>query len=392
METSTRASAALGGISADIHHPLDRSLLPRLVRTGRSVRAQRLVSVGARASRPGPGLRLAPGILWVPHEKASRWQHQYTLCLARAITAQATQRSMRCLSHTSAALILGLPMMSREPDVYVAVPSRPRQVRTPLPLIGVPSSGLPRPLPGPGRLCRQVSLWRRQLDLTGEEIAVVNGMAVTSALRTAFDCACDEPAHNALVIADAALRLVCRPQRRRPWAHERTEAMARRVWEGLFDRHPRRRGISQARAVLAAATPMADSPGESAARWLSLALGLTPPRPQYLIETRRGQYWVDLCWPEQGIVIEVDGQVKYESPQDLWEEKRRQDAIQAQGWTVMRITYEEFYDLLALSQRIESVFPAGAVTAAVPAAGMLWPGRGLDDGLPEGSMLAAPRG
>ncbi|MBO3725772.1 hypothetical protein J5X07_12185 [Actinomyces bowdenii] len=391
MEMSSRA-AAVGGISADIHQPLDRSLLPRLVRTGRGVRAERLSCEGAGAIRPGSGLRLAPGVLWVPHDQASRWQHQYTLCLARAMAAQATQRSMRCLTHASAALILGLPMMSREPDVYIAVPSRPRQVRAPLPLIGIPSSGPPRPIPRPGRFCRQIVLWRRRLDLTGEEITVVGGIAVTSALRTAFDCACDEPAHNALTIADAALRLVCRPQRRRPRAHERAEALARGVWEGLIERHPRRRGISRARAILAAATPMAESPGESVARWLSLALGLPPPHPQYRIETPGGPSWVDLCWPEQGIVIEVDGQVKYESRQDLWEEKRRQDAIQAQGWSVLRITYGEFHDLLALAQRIQSALPPDAVTSALPAPGMLWPGRGLDEGLTEGSMLAAPRG
>ncbi|MBE6482367.1 MAG: hypothetical protein E7Z94_08375 [Actinomyces ruminicola] len=370
-------------MSAPLHQPLDRSLLPVLVRSGRSARTG--------AGVPDSTLRLAPGIRWVPTPDAKRWQHRYTLALARAITAQTAHRSARCLTHTSAALVLGLPMMTQEPDVYLAVPSTPKQVGMRLPLISVPPSGPPRSNAHEDFYCRQIMLWRRQLDLSEEEVTVVGGVPVTTVLRTAFDCAFDEPAHNALSIADAALRLYCRSQPGDRHAFADAEERARDTWQEWLRRSPRRRGIAQARAVLSAATPLADSPGESVMRWLTLVLGLVPAQVQYRIDTGANRWWVDLCWPDYRIVIEVDGRLKYSTREDAWQEKLRQDSIQAMGWRFVRVTYGEFRDLRALADKVLTAFPAGAVASLRPNRDLLWPGTSLESGLREGSMLGIRR-
>ena len=72
---------------------------------------------------------MARGYYWLPDRDAERWQHRYTLSLARAVVAQRSQLSTAYLSHTSAALALELDMFSQEPDVYLAVSSTPFQVQ-----------------------------------------------------------------------------------------------------------------------------------------------------------------------------------------------------------------------------------------------------------------------
>ena len=86
---------------------------------------------------------MARGYYWLPDRDAERWQHRYTLSLARAVVVQRSQLSTAYLSHTSAALALELDMFSQEPDVYLAVSSTPFQVHTVLPRIWVPARGTP---------------------------------------------------------------------------------------------------------------------------------------------------------------------------------------------------------------------------------------------------------
>lgn len=364
---------------ASPNQPRNRDLFPVLIHTGRHDR------IGVDA--PDSALRLAPGIHWAPAPEAKRWQYRHTLSLARVITAQTTHRSARCLTHASAALVLGLPMMTQEPDVYLAVPSTPKRVGTPLPLISVPSAGPPQSSAHENFYCRQVMLWRRRLELPEEDVTVVGGLPVTTVLRTAFDCAFDEPAHNALAIADAALRLYCRTQHNDRSLDAQAEARAHGIWQEWLQQSARRRGIAQARAVLGAATPLADSPGESVMRWLTLVLGLAPPQVQFRVSTGANRWWLDLCWPEHGIVVEVDGRMKYSTREDAWQEKLRQDSIQSLGWRFIRVTYNEFHDLCALADKVLAAFPAGVVASLRPNRDLLRPGTRLEAGLREGSML-----
>ena len=110
-------------------------LRPRLLHTSRRSRRGCLP--------PRSWIRLARGYYWLPDRDAERWQHRYTLSLARAVVAQRSQLSTAYLSHTSAALALELDMFSQEPDVYLAVSSTPFQVHTVLPRIWVPARGTP---------------------------------------------------------------------------------------------------------------------------------------------------------------------------------------------------------------------------------------------------------
>ena len=62
------------------------------------------------------------------------------------------------------------------------------------------------------------------------------------------------------------------------------------------------------------------------------------------IVTDIGVFYVDLAWPELRLVVEYDGQVKYDDlaggdpARVVAAEKDREDAIRAQGWTFVRMT------------------------------------------------------
>ena len=364
-------------------------LRPRLLHTSRRSRG------GCLPSRAW--IRLARGHYWLPDRDAERWQHRYTLSLARAVVAQRSQFSTAYLSHTSAALALGLDMFSQEPDVYLAVSSTPYQVHAVLPRIWVPARGTPALIPdgsSESSPCRDVTLWRRRLALMPEEVASVGETVATTAVRTAYDCAFDEPAHNALAIADSVLRRCCQPNRERPELCSTAIARVRREWELMLKREPRRRGVAQARAVLSRATPFAESALESAMRWLVLALGLPIPQVQYPIDAPEGRWWVDLCWPGRRLVLEADGRKKYQDSEDLWKEKRRQDGIESQGWTVLRVSYGDMMCPDRLGAKILTRFPPADVARLRPRQELAWAGMRLETGLREASLLGRrlPRG
>lgn len=365
-------------MKSSLYRPVPSRLRPHLLFT-RSRSHHRLPSQDKL-------LRVMRGVYLRPVAGLKSWEQQRVVSLARAIGALQRVPSARCLTHTSAALVQGIEMWSQEPDVYLAVPSRPARAATPLPVFSYRAGRVPVEVDRPGDGDREVMLRRRALALEHGEIEVVGSVTVTTVLRTAFDCACDEPPHNALAIADSALRLWCEPDRRRPGDCSQRWAQARQVWDGLVARHPRRRGIAQARAVLTEATPWAESPGESLVRWIVLVLGLPRPVLQHRVDTRTRRRYIDLSWPELRIAIEYDGADKYQGMDDVLDEKYRQDDIHAQGWTFLRITAKDLRHMRELADRILALFPVDVVANLQPVADLV--GNGLWGPAPEESLLA----
>ena len=102
--------------------PVPAHLRPTIIYSGRRKRFT--------ASRNPGLLRLMSGAYLCPAPGRQRWEQRFMVSLARAIAAQQLLPSATCLSHTSAALVQGLAMWTREPDVYLAVsghPVSPRQ-------------------------------------------------------------------------------------------------------------------------------------------------------------------------------------------------------------------------------------------------------------------------
>lgn len=309
----------------------------------------------SRAQTGDTRVQVAPGVVLVPTPGQTVWTQQREVGLARCVAAVHSARSAVVLTHEAAALVHGLWLRRGETDIRIAVPTTPKRTRQPLAPVSFTDGDIPH-LSGAGRA---VSLRRRRSRLRAEDVEAVNGLPVTTLLRTAVDCAFDLPARESITIVDSAMWALCRPDRFNPeqamarWERIRTQLLA-----AVEDEGPRR-GAVRARAVAAMASPFSESPGESLTRRLVVALGLPSPELQHEVTLNAGggQRFLDLAWPDLRLAIEFDGRSKYSVNNDVWEEKLRQDAIGAMGWSFMRVTYADLNDEGQLASRIMERMP-----------------------------------
>ncbi|NLE97570.1 MAG: type IV toxin-antitoxin system AbiEi family antitoxin domain-containing protein [Propionibacterium sp.] len=193
-----------------------------------------------------------------------------------------------------------------------------------------------------GHSSRSAQLHVRNTRLTEDEIAVLDGTRVTSPARTVADLARTERPEWGVVAADAALRL----------GHSRDDVV------DILDLHPRLNGRRKAKKVLAFADPLSESPAESVSRYNMALAGLPPPELQRELFDPDGEFIarVDFCWPEHGLVGEVDGKSKYgallrpgQSADDvIMAEKRREGGIRGIGYWVVRWDWRVAVDPEAL--------------------------------------------
>lgn len=239
--------------------------------------------------------------------------------LARIVAVHAQTRIPHWFSHESAALLWGCDAVRVGPEVHLIQEGRP----------------------GPRGRDRVL---RHHGGVPAEHRAVAEGLPATSLERTVLDCAAQLPGARALVIADSALR-------RGADAAVLRDVLAERAG---------RRGVARARGVLALADGRAASPGESLVRHALHEHGLPAPDLQVAVGTRRGTVYLDLGWPAARLGLEFDGYVKYSgrygssAPQAVFAEKQRQDAIEEEGWRVLRVTWDDLRapaDLAARTRR-----------------------------------------
>lgn len=303
-------------------------------------------------------LRVSRGaFMALPPRGTPTWRVKELVTLARCEAVLRAHPSALALTHEATAVVLGLYPIEAEPSIRIAVETT--RSRTTRPLLSVACGP-------PGTAARQVSLRRSLVAPRPEEIMVVNGLRVTTPLRTALDCAFDLPVRESLPIVDAALRLVCRPDRfnrRCRGEADLDEARARlmRMVEGQGLRSGKRR----ARLAVAFANPFAESPGESVLRWAVAAAGLPDPVIQLRWVDEDGrEYYLDLGYETFMTDLEFDGRGKLVTPEDLRAEKRREMALRRGGWDVHRFEWRELFAPERLVRRVTGLFPPEAVRAA----------------------------
>ena len=114
-------------------------------------------------------------------------------------------------------------------------------------------------------------------------------------------------------------------------------------------------GASRIRRVLDRRGRDAEPTGsllETAAVQLArLVPGLPPPVRQYVVRNAHGDFVakVDLCWPELGLFIELDGQ--WHEGQPVYDARRETAVVAATGWLVGRFTWHEIVHLPVTSAR-----------------------------------------
>lgn len=256
----------------------------------------------ARRARGGELSRLRRGAYVdgaLPQNEADRHR-----LLVHATVAGLRRRAV--VSHQSAAVLLGMPLWGARLDRVHLTRRPPAWNDT-------------------GRV-----LVCHVARLRADEIVEVDGVEVTSPVRTALDLARSLPEEAAVVVLDLAL-------------HQKIvdhDVLRQRLLDIAGTPGSRR----AARAV-AAADHRSESVGETRSRLLLHGLGLPPSTLQFgVVADGRRLGRADFAWEEEGLLGEFDGRVKYgrllrpgQDPGDaVFEEKVREDAFRDLGWGVVR--------------------------------------------------------
>jgi hypothetical protein len=162
------------------------------------------------------------------------------------------------------------------------------------------------------------------------------GSRLTSPARTAVDLSADLPLPEALVILDAAARMICaslvaRP-RREDFGNPRLVAAAR---EQLADAAATKRA-SRLRPAIGLVEPARESVIESLSAGHFECAGLPRPLFQEPVRTAAGVFFPDCLWRAQRLIGEADGAIKYADQAAIVAEKEREQALRDAGWQIVR--------------------------------------------------------
>lgn len=155
--------------------------------------------------------------------------------------------------------------------------------------------------------------------LAMDEIMRIDGVPVTTPVRTAIDLACLRSGSRALAVVESFMR---------------SHALDRAALERQLVRHRGRRGVVQARQVVALATQLSESPAESWTKWWIIRSGLPAPEQQVELDVP-GWGWVrlDFAYPALKIAVEYDGEA-FHGPERTDADRLRREALMRGGWVV----------------------------------------------------------
>lgn len=228
-----------------------------------------------------------------------------------------------------------------------------------LPFLAEPPATIHFTVPRDAHGIRRAGVHQHIGGLVPEEIVEHRGIRLTSLARTLVDVARSEGFREGVVMADHAMHLSRDP-----------EAL-RCAMQASIGRLSAAVRIGNARRMAAFAVTQAESPGESLSRIVFREQNVPVPVLQHRLRVRLPTGgWIDcrtdFAWERQKVVGEFDGRAKYErylsdgeTPGDVvFEEKRREDAIRAAEWFVIRWTWQELSRPEMLGRRVREVLAA----------------------------------
>jgi hypothetical protein len=178
---------------------------------------------------------------------------------------------------------------------------------------------------------RRVGVDGRSRDLLDEDVMMLDGLRVTTPLRTAADLACCLGRHRALGALDQFMR---------------DHAVTRDGLQELARRYFRRRGVRQLRELIPLADPRAESMRES---WIRLDIhdaGLPMPELQWwMVIDGVPTYRLDLAYPKHRVAVEYDGEDFHRrSEKQRAHDRERRKCLRDHGWTVIVVDKDGIAD------------------------------------------------
>jgi hypothetical protein len=172
----------------------------------------------------------------------------------------------------------------------------------------------------PGCLCREITV-------NDADVQFIDGLYVTSPLRTVFDCGRWLSLVEAVVVADALMH---------------SELVSPAQLAAYARSHRRLRGVRQIDRVVELVEPKSESPMETRVRLLIVLAGLPKPEPQLIIRDRSDRIVAraDLGYEAARFLIEYDGALHWEQRRA---DDRRRDLLRDLGWEVLVVSSEDYY-------------------------------------------------
>ena len=174
-----------------------------------------------------------------------------------------------------------------------------------------------------------VQVWEERIE--ADEIAVIDGMRVTTPARTALDLARRYGQGVAVAAIDALVQA--------------TDLKMADV-ELLVERYRGRRGMKAARTALELVDGGAQSPKETWLRLLLLQAGFPPLQTQITVRNEWGwaEAHLDMGWEDIKVAVEYDGDQHRSSRYQYVKDIRRLEMLERNGWIVVRVVAEHHRD------------------------------------------------
>jgi very-short-patch-repair endonuclease len=155
--------------------------------------------------------------------------------------------------------------------------------------------------------------------LDADEVITVRGVALTTAVRAAYDMIRRLSLTEGVVALDALAH-------KHPFGPDDIRA--------IRSRHLGATGSDRAEPALALMDRRADSPMESRIR-VALTLGGIPPRVQHPVAVDGRSFRLDLAYPEAMLAVEFDGE-HHRDPAQARRDLEREALLAAAGWKIIR--------------------------------------------------------
>lgn len=165
-------------------------------------------------------------------------------------------------------------------------------------------------------------------DLSPSDVVMIDGIEVTTPVRTAYDLGRQAPEWRALGRLDDLARA--------------TDFSVPKLQE-YADERDGRRGIRQLRFLTPLIDGLAESPPESWLRLVMIRADLPTPELQIRVADDSGRIYarIDLGYEKYKVAIEYDGEDFHSSPEQRAHDEARDAQLKDDGWIVIRVTAAE---------------------------------------------------
>lgn len=265
-------------------------------------------------------------------EDAPPWEIRHTIALVRHYVHSLRFPHLLMFSHQSALLIRGLPLLRWPLDIHERLDAPRTGSRRPYPAL----------LSGNRTLVPRARTIIHDGQRTEDSIEDVMGMPVAGIRETARDILAYSSPVEAISEVSMLMHHAASFDRRDPEGSQIRLEAVRADWRHAIERLPSEHRKRRALRLLDLCDGKCESIAETKLLWFLHTFGATEWQTQVEFSTPSGTFIADFCFPQVGVLIEVDGVTKLGHGETMVRDNvgallLRDNALTALGWTVIHI-------------------------------------------------------